>query len=98
MTTLPLAFLFFFAGDDAMELLRRTAAAYEALQGFEVKAFLSAKVPGEDVVIVMRQTAVKASGKLLPAEAPLPEIQMDQVGGPPTFLNSAIRSYSDIMM
>lgn len=87
---MPIALLAFYAATgDPAELLRRTAAVYEEARSFELAASLSVKVPGEDLVITTGQTAVYAGAAMLPADAPVPILQIGTVGGKLIFRNSA---------
>lgn len=90
MIALAVAFVGLFAAENpAVEILRRTAAAYENLQSFELSASISAAVPGHDVTITTGQKLVHATAAMLPADAPVPRLSIGIVGGRPVYRNSA---------
>ncbi len=86
---LPGALVAVSGGEDASEALRQTAAVYEKARSFEVSASLTVKVPGKDVIITLAQTSVHAAGTMLPADAPVPVLDIARVGGPVVYRNSA---------
>jgi peroxiredoxin len=89
MIALPVVLLAFFATNDPVEVLHRTAAVYENLRSFELAASLSVKVPGQDLTLTTEQTAIYATGVMLPADAPVPVLQFSMVGASPVIRNRA---------
>ncbi|MGA2156217.1 MAG: TlpA disulfide reductase family protein [Bryobacteraceae bacterium] len=86
---LPVMLLASGAADDASAVLHGTAAAYEKASSFELTASLTVKVPRQDVLITTAQTAVYAAGAMLPADAPIPVLEIEAVGGSLVYRNSA---------
>jgi len=86
---LAVVLLAFYAAGDPAEVLLRSAAFYERVRSFELIASLSFKVPARDVIVTTGQTAIYAAGEMLPADAPLPVLQIGTVGGRPVYRNSA---------
>jgi len=76
------------AGDPAA-MLRPIAAVYEKMRSFEITASLSFKVPGRDLIVTSGQTAYYAGPAMLPADAPIPELDAMMVGGRSLFRNGA---------
>ncbi len=89
VTALIVALLASFAAEQPAEVLHRTAAIYEKARSFEFSASLTVSVPGQDVVITLKQTGVYATAAMLPPDAPVPLLELGTVGGLPVYHDRA---------